>query len=184
MSYRLPVLAVFELTIHLVNIILYYTILSYIYRGKRERKLYTILLVYYSQVLTNDEEHVYIQKYNIFILRRWRLCGEQSERESERERERECTLRSCRKSGEQTGVDFSQNFRPYVVLKPPRNPHAMLDFGWSWLTPTHCLFFIGHGLHPRNACFHWSRLTSTHAFSPLVIVYTHGYFFLFFFLCI
>ena len=50
----------------------------------------------------------------------------------------------------------------------------MLVFHWSRFTLTQCLFFIGHGLHPRNACFslvtaythailvfHWSRFTPT-----------------------
>ena len=33
-----------------------------------------------------------------------------------------------------------------IVLKLPYDPWAMLDFHWSRLTPTHCLFFIGHSL--------------------------------------
>ena len=39
----------------------------------------------------------------------------------------------------------------------------MLVFHWSQLTPTSCLFFIGHGLHPRNTCF------------SLVTAYTHAF---------
>ena len=31
--------------------------------------------------------------------------------------------------------------------------HAMLVFHWLRLTPTFCLFCIGHGLHTCNVCF-------------------------------
>ena len=57
-------------------------------------------------------------------------------------------------------------------LKTPTQP--TLVFHWSLLTLTQCLFFIGHGLHPRDSCFslvtfyihailvfHWSWFTPT-----------------------
>ena len=94
------------------------------------------------------------------------------------------------------GTDFSQNSRPYIVLKFPRNPHAMfvfywslltpnamLVFHWTWLTITRCLLFIGHALHPHIACFslamvythamivlHWSQLTPTHSLFLVIIL--------------
>ena len=53
--------------------------------------------------------------------------------------------------------------------------HAMLAFHWSQLTPTHCLIFFDHSLHPHNAYFsmtmvythamlvlNWSQLTPMH----------------------
>ena len=58
------------------------------------------------------------------------------------------------------GTDFSQNSRPYVVLKLSRDPHwprlfthPMLVFHCSWFTTTQCLFSTGHGKHPRITCF-------------------------------
>ena len=53
------------------------------------------------------------------------------------------------------GTDLGQNSRPYIVLKPQRNPHENLILHGSRLTPTHWLFFIGHGLHPFNARSPW-----------------------------
>ena len=63
------------------------------------------------------------------------------------------------------------------------NPHAMLVFHWPWFTPTQCLLFIGHSLHPCNACFslamifthailvlHWSQLTPTHSLFLVIIL--------------
>ena len=52
--------------------------------------------------------------------------------------------------------------RPYIVLKFPRDPQAMLIFHWSRLILTQCLFFMGHHLHLSNAN------------SPLVTAYTHA----------
>ena len=74
--------------------------------------------------------------------------------------ESSCTRRSCLESELLAGTDLSQNSRFYVILKLPRDPYAMFIFHLSRLKPTHCLLFIGHGLHPRN----------TH--SPLVTTYT------------
>ena len=74
-----------------------------------------------------------------------------------------CIERKCRESEMPVGTDFSQNSWPYLVLKLPCNPHAMLLFYWSWLTPTQYLFFIGHGLHPHDTC------------SLSVIAYTHAF---------
>ena len=83
--------------------------------------------------------------------------------------------RNCWESEQPVGIDFSQNSRPYIVLKLPPNLHTMLIFHWPLLTPLNCLFFLGHSLHPCIACFslviaytlallvlHWSLLTSTH----------------------
>ena len=98
------------------------------------------------------------------------------------------------------GTSFSQNSWPYLVLKFPRDSYIMLVFHCSWLTPTQYLFFIGHSLHPHNACFslpkpyihamlvfYWPWFTPTqcllfifHAFYPcnacfsLAMVYTHA----------
>ena len=85
------------------------------------------------------------------------------------------TLRCCWESEQSVWSYFNQNSRPYIVSKLPRDPHAMLVFHYSRLTPTHCLLFIGHGLHLRIAFFllvtayshamlvlHWSQLTPTH----------------------
>ena len=67
--------------------------------------------------------------------------------------------RSYRELEQPTGTDFSQNSWPHIILKLTREPpgHASL--------PTHDLFFIGYGLHPRNAC------------SPLVTAYIHALFY-------
>ena len=85
------------------------------------------------------------------------------------------TRMSCRESELSVEIKFCQNSWPYIVLKLTCEPHAMLVFYWSRLTPTHCLLFIGHCVHPRNACFslamvytgtilvlHWSQLTPMH----------------------
>ena len=84
------------------------------------------------------------------------------------------TQGSCRESELPAGTNFSQNSRLYIVLKLPRDSHAMLVFHWLQLKPTQCLFFIGHGFQPRDAClslamvltlimlaFHWSHVTPT-----------------------
>ena len=76
------------------------------------------------------------------------------------------TWRGCQESEEPAETDSSQNSRPYIVLKlPATNTQCLFFIGhglhlriacffhWSWLTPTYCLFFIGHGLHLRIACF-------------------------------
>ena len=108
-------------------------------------------VVYYRLVLKNYEKHKSINIWSyIFILKRWRLCGpgEQSEREREREIERERervytdkgtvdSWNSLRK------LSLSQNSRPYIVLKLPRDPPDHTS------SPTQCLFSIGHGPHPR-----------------------------------
>ena len=63
------------------------------------------------------------------------------------------TRRSC---GESAGTDFSKNFRHYIALKIPPD-----IYGHAFLY-TQCLFFIIHGLHPRNYIFHLSRIIPTH----------------------
>ena len=74
------------------------------------------------------------------------------------------TWRSCQELENPVETNFSQNSRPYIVLKPTHNLHIMLVFHWSWPTPMHfflwsrltfmqCLFFIGHGLHSCISCF-------------------------------
>ena len=71
-----------------------------------------------------------------------------------------------RKSELPVGSDFSQNSRPYIIFKLPRDSlamlafllftayiHAMFVFHWPWLTLMPCLLFIGHTLRARNTCF-------------------------------
>ena len=85
-----------------------------------------------------------------------------------------CTRRSCRESEQPVGINFNQNSRPYIILynlphdqnsrpyiilyKLPHDPHDHAS------SPTQCLFFIVHGLHPRNA------------YCPLVTAYTQALF--------
>ena len=124
-------------------------------------KCYCIYIYCSIRLLGLDKQWgTYIYKNIIlyfYLSRWWCLCeaGEQSESS--------CTERSHRKSELPTGTDFSQNSRPYIVLKLQRNPHTMHVFHWSWLTPTHCLLFISHSFHPHNACF------------SLVTAYTHTF---------
>ena len=95
--------------------------------------------------------------------------------------------RAIRGESEQPmGTDFSQNSRPFFILKTPmwatRNSCFSLVTNekqtmWGYLhpqiacfslvtaSPMQCLFFMGHGLHPCIVC------------SPLVTAYTHGLFF-------
>ena len=63
------------------------------------------------------------------------------------------TRRSHREIGLPAETDFSQNSRPCIVLKLPHDPLRILVFHWSRLTPTHCLLFIGPGLHPTHSLF-------------------------------
>ena len=44
-------------------------------------------------------------------------------------------------------TDFRQYCKPYIVLKPLRDPHTIIVFHWSWFTPTQCLVSIVHSLH-------------------------------------
>ena len=87
-------------------------------------------------------------------------------------RESWSTQRNQRESELLAGTDFSENSRLYVVLKLPKDPHAILSFSlvmaytyalfvfhWSRLTSTHCLIFLCRGLHPHNA---------------MAMVYTHS----------
>ena len=98
-------------------------------------------------------------------------CVEQESSQIERERERKFV-----QTEETLGVGTASGnwLQPKLVLKHPRNPHSMLVSHWSRLTAMQFLFFIGHGLHPRNTCFslttpyvhamivfHWSRFTPT-----------------------
>ena len=119
-------------------------------------------VVYYCWVLTNNKEHVYIYKniilYSLFV--NGYACVE----EESNQKESLSTWRSCWELELPVGTDFSQICRPYIVLKLPCDPHAMLVFHYSWLTPTQCLFFIGHGLYPHNPC------------SLSVTAYTHAFF--------
>ena len=101
------------------------------------------------------EEHIYIKISYIFILWQWCLCGAEEQSESVH-----IQRRSCQESDQPAGTDFSQNSRPYIVLKLPRDPCGHTS------SPTQCSFFIGHVLHPRNDC------------SPLVTTYTHTFFML------
>ena len=68
-----------------------------------------------------------------------------------------CTQSSCRVSDQHVGTNFSQNSRPYIVFKPPGDPHShasspngILVFHWLWFIPTH---FYVLGSRPRIACF-------------------------------
>ena len=54
-------------------------------------------------------------------------------------------------------MNFSQNSRPYIVLKFSCDPHSHSS------SPTQCLFFIGH------------RLQSRSVYSPLVMASTHAF---------
>ena len=63
--------------------------------------------------------------------------------------------------------DFSKNSRPLIVLKLRRDQYTMLVFHWSRLTPMQCLFSIGHGIHPRNACF---SLDTAYTYTMLVFI--------------
>ena len=45
--------------------------------------------------------------------------------------------RGYRESEQSARTDFSQNSRPYIILKLPCDPHATLIFYWSRLTPMH-----------------------------------------------
>ena len=61
------------------------------------------------------------------------------------------TQRSCWKSEEPAGTDFSQNYRPYILLKLPYNS---LDQASS---STQCLFSLAMGYYLN----HRSRLSLT-----------------------
>ena len=93
-----------------------------------------IILYFYSSIL--------------MIVYCWRATGESL-----------LTRKRCWELEQPAWTDFSQNSRPYTVLKfsCDSNGHAS--------SPTQCLSFIGHGLHPCNA------------FSPLVTAYTHAFFY-------
>ena len=107
-------------------------------------------VVYNYWILTNNEEHtyIYIYKYNhIFLFFDADTCVEQESSE----RESSITQR-CQNS--QWKLNFSQNSRPYIVLKHPCDPH---DYASS---PIQCLFIICYGLQQCNT------------FSPLVMTYT------------
>ena len=60
----------------------------------------------------------------------------------------------------QQKLNLSQSSRPYIALKLPCHPHGHTS------SPTQCLFFICHGLHPCNAYF------------PLIMAYKHAFFFM------
>ena len=83
------------------------------------------------------------------------------------------TQRCCRESKHTAETDFSQNSRPYIVLKNPRDLHAMLAFHWLRLSPMQCLFFISYGLHPHISClFIGHSSPPRNSCYPLVTVYT------------
>ena len=76
------------------------------------------------------------------------------------------TQRSCWEK-----LNFSQNSRPYIILKLPCDPHGHAS------SHMQCLLSINHGLNPQIffcqgyyahalLVFHWSRLTPTHFFMP------------------
>ena len=64
------------------------------------------------------------------------------------------TQRSRQESEQKARSDFIKNSRSYVVSKLPRDPHDHTSSSMK------CLFFIGHGLHPRNV--YASGSMSTH----------------------
>ena len=67
-------------------------------------------------------------------------------------RESSRTRRSCRETEQPAGTDLSQNSRPYIVLKLPRDSHTIVAFPYSRPAPTQYLSSIGHSLHLRIAC--------------------------------
>ena len=83
-------------------------------------------------------KNIILYSYSSLVTLMWhpRAVGESSH-----------TQRSCLESEQPAGTDFSQYFKPYIVLTLLRDQlgHAS--------SPTQCLFFIGHGLHSRHACF-------------------------------
>ena len=84
----------------------------------------------------------------ILIRRRWRLCGavERPEREFARTEGSSGVKTYC-------GIYPSPKFSTLYCLIIPMWPNAMHVSHWSWPTPTRCLPFTGHALHPCNACF-------------------------------
>ena len=94
-----------------------------------------------------------------------------------------CTQRSYQESELSVGTDFSQNSRPYIVLKLQCKLRAMLIFHWSLLTLMHCFLCINHSLHPCNSyvslalvysqavlILHWSQLTAMHSLLQVIIL--------------
>ena len=115
-------------------------------------------VIYYSCVLTNNEEYVWIKYHLIFSF----VVGDACVEQERNRRENSCTQRNRWESELPAETDLSQNSRLYIVLKLAHDLHAMIVFYWSRLTPMHCLLFLGQGLHPRNACI------------SLTMVYTHA----------
>ena len=121
-----------------------------IYKGT---KLFTDKL--FTLDIDKKTRNTYIQKCNLIslffeVILVWnrRAVGENSYTQS-----------SCRESEQPAGTDFSQNSRPYIILKLSRDPlghlrfftHALLVLHWSRLTPTH--FFMPRISCPRISAF-------------------------------
>ena len=120
-------------------------------------------VVYYCWILTNNEEqthtHIYIYIYTYIYKCDLIFLFFNSDAYEEKERswrEFACTKGTVGSLNSQRELNFSQNSRPYIVLKLPCNPHshvnsnhAMPFLHWSWFTPMHYLISIGHDLHPH-----------------------------------
>ena len=81
--------------------------------------------------------------------------------------------RSRRKSELSAGTDFNQNSRPYIVLKLVRDPHAMLVFYWSRLTPRNACFLLVSAYTHAMLVFQW--LWFTHTQYLFTIVHTNAF---------
>ena len=122
------VMALFELVRHKFPIwTTLWSILPLGFVKERGTRTYKLILYFYSSMGT--------------LVWSWRAAGESSS-----------TRKTCREPEQQVVTDFSQNSWPYIILKLLCDPHVMLVFYWSKLTPTHSLFFISLGLHPCNPC--------------------------------
>ena len=75
------------------------------------------------------------------------------------------TWRSCRELVQPAGTDFSQNSRPYIVLKLLCDPHGHASSLMQYL------FVFGYSLHSHNAGFPLVR-AYTHAMLALLILFT------------
>ena len=71
------------------------------------------------------------------------------------------------------GIDFSQNSRPYIVIKLSSDLHAMLVFHWLHLTPMQCFFFFFFlaTVYTHAMLFlHWPQHTPTHSLFLVIIL--------------
>ena len=67
--------------------------------------------------------------------------------------------------GTASRIRLSPKFLTLYSLITPTRPHATLISHWSRPTPTQRLSFVGHGLHPHDAC---SSLTTPDIHAMLV----------------